>query len=221
MAPVRSTGPSSIGTLKRFISDKNRSMVMSIIMQRSIEPCVGYTHWRRNSWEYVQLIRRSISCFSNGFLILIFIGVVFYFKVPQKVSQSLDESIKKIKEEIDNAEKLKDEAKNILGEYESKVGKSKEEIKNLIHKAEKQAEANIIKTNEEFHNIVENRKKAAEEKIKQMKTQAIKDVKNSSVDIAIRSIEKIIKNSIDKKKLDKIYISSIDEAKKILKNKSI
>ena len=152
---------------------------------------------------------------------LIFVGLIFYLKVPQKIIQSLEESIKKIKEEIDNAEKLKDEAKNILSEYESKVSKSKQEIKNLIQKAEKQAESNIIKTNEEFHNIVENRKKAAEEKIKQMKTQAIKDVKNSSVDIAIRSVEKIIKNSIDKKKLDKIYISSIDEAKKILKNKSI
>ena len=152
---------------------------------------------------------------------LIFVGLLFYLKVPQKIGQSLDESIKKIKEEIDNAEKLKDEAKNIISEYESKVSKSKQENKNLIQKAEKQAESNIIKTNEEFHNIVENRKKAAEEKIKQMKTQAIKDVKNSSVDIAIRSVEKIIKNSIDKKKLDKIYISSIDEAKKILKNKSI
>ena len=107
---------------------------------------------------------------------LIFIGVVFYFKVPQKVNQSLDESIKKIKEEIDNAEKLKDEAKNILGEYESKISKSKEEIKNLIRIAEKQAESNIIKTNEEFHKIVENRKKAAEEKIRQMKIQAKKDI---------------------------------------------
>ena len=152
---------------------------------------------------------------------IIFVGVIFYFKVPQKVDESLDESIKKIKEEVNNAEKLKDEAKNILSEYESKVSKSKEEIKNLIQNAENQAEKNIIKMNEEFHHIVENRKKAAEDKIKQMKMQAIKDVKNSSVDIAIRSIEKIIKNSIDKKKLDKIYISSIDEAKKILKNKSI
>ena len=79
----------------------------------------------------------------------------------------------------------------------------------------------MIKINNEFHNIFENRKKLAEEKIKQMKTQTIKDLKNSSVNIAILSLEKIIKNSIDKKKLDKIYISSIDEAKKILKNKSI
>ncbi len=152
---------------------------------------------------------------------LIFVGVIFYFKVPQKIDKTLVENIKKIKSEIKNAEKLKDEAKSMLSEYESKVSKSKEEIKNLIQKAEKQAESNIIKTNEEFHNIIENRKKAAEEKIKQMKAQAIKDVKNSSIEIAIQSVEKIIKNSIDKKKLDKIYISSIEETKKILKNKSI
>ena len=151
----------------------------------------------------------------------IFVGIVFYLKVPQKIGQTLDESIKKIKEEINNAEKLKDEAKTLLSEYETKVSKSKEEIKNLIQKAETQAENHIIKTNEEFHVIVENRKKAAEEKIKQMKIQAIKDVKNLSIDLAISSVEKIIKNSIDKKKLDKIYISSIEETKKILKNKSI
>jgi len=152
---------------------------------------------------------------------LIFVGVIFYFKVPQKIDAFLNESIKKIKENLDNAEKLKDEAKNILSEYDSKVSKSKEEIKNLIDNAKNQAEKNIIKTNEDFHKVIENRKKSAEEKIKQMKIQAIKDVKNSSVDIAISSVEKIIKNSIDKKKLDKIYISSIEEAKKILKNKSI
>ena len=91
----------------------------------------------------------------------------------------------------------------------------------MIKKAQNESEKNLIKTNEEFHKIFENRKKMAEEKIQQMKIQAIKDVKNSSVNIAIQALEKIIKNSIDKKKLDKIYISSIEEAKKILKNKSI
>ena len=145
---------------------------------------------------------------------LIFVGLIVYLKVPQKIDDSLNESIKKIKDGLDNAEKLKDEAKNILGEYESKVCKSKEEIKNLIHKAEKQAEANIIKTNEEFHNIVENRKKAAEEKIKQMKTQAIKDVKNSSVDIAIRSVEKIIKNSMIRKNSIKFIFQALTKQKK-------
>ena len=152
---------------------------------------------------------------------VIFVGLLFYLKVPQKIDNAMKESIKKIKESLENAERLKDEAKSILSEYESKVSESKREINNLINDAKKEAEKNVIKANEDFHIIAENRKKSAEEKIKQMKMQAIKDVKNSSLDIAISSVEKIIKNSIDKKKLDKIYISSIDEAKKILKNKSI
>tara|TARA_Y100000590_G_scaffold124402_1_gene142302 strand:- start:125 stop:622 length:498 start_codon:yes stop_codon:yes gene_type:complete len=151
----------------------------------------------------------------------IFVGVLFYFKVPQKIFDSLDQNIKKIKKDLDDAEKLKDDAKNILSEYETKISKSKQEINILMKKAQEEAEKNMIRINNEFHNIFENRKKLAEEKIKQMKTQTIKDLKNSSVNIAILSLEKIIKNSIDKKKLDKIYISSIDEAKKILKNKSI
>ena len=152
---------------------------------------------------------------------LIFVGVLIYFKIPQKIDGSLVDSIKKIKDEVENAEKLKDEAKNILSAYETKVSKSKVEIQKLLQNAKDQAEKNIIKTNEDFHIILENRKRSAEEKIKQMKTQAIKDVRNSSINIAILTVEKVIKNSIDKKKLDKIYISSIEETKKILKNKSI
>ena len=152
---------------------------------------------------------------------LLFIVLLFYFKVPQKIDQSLNESIKVIKGDIEHAEKLKDEAKNILSDYDTKVSKSKIEIKKMLEEAEKQAEKDIIKTNEEFHVVIENRKKTAEDKIKQMKLQAVRDIKNSAVEIAVSSVEKIIKNSIDKKKLDKIYISSIDEAKKILKNKSI
>ena len=151
----------------------------------------------------------------------IFIGLLLYFKIPQKVDRSLIENINKIKSDLENAEKLKDEAKNILSEYETKVSKSKDEIKKLIDEAKDQAEKKVIKTNDEFHKIIENRKKISEEKIKQMRKQAIKEVRNYSIEIAVQSVEKIIKNSIDKKKLDKIYISSIEETKNILKNKSI
>ena len=152
---------------------------------------------------------------------LIFVGVLFYFKVPQKIYNALDESIKKIKKDIEDAEKLKDDAKNILSEYETKVSKSKKEIDILISEAKNESEKNVIKKNKEFHFLIESRKKTAEDKIKQMKKQALEEVKNFSIDIAMKSVEKIIKNSIDKKKLDKIYVNSIEEVKKILKNKSI
>ena len=151
----------------------------------------------------------------------LFVGVLLYFKVPQKIFASLDESINKIKKDIEEAEKLKEEAKNILSDYEARLDKSKVEIDLMIKNAQKESDANIIKTNDQFHKIFENRKKMAEEKIKQMKLQATKDIKNYSVEVAIIALEKIIKNSIDKKKLDKIYDSSVNEAKKILKNKSI
>ena len=152
---------------------------------------------------------------------VLFVGVLLYFKVPQKIFTSLDESINKIKKDIEEAEKLKEEAKNILSDYEARLDKSKVEIDLMIKNAQKESDANIIKTNDQFHKIFENRKKVAEEKIKQMKLQATKDIKNYSVEVAIIALEKIIKNSIDKKKLDKIYVSSVNEAKKILKNKSI
>ena len=90
----------------------------------------------------------------------------------------------------------------------------------MISKAAEEAEKNMIKTNENFHNLMENRKRNAEERIKQLKNQALKDIKNTSVIIAIEAVEKLLKNSLDKSKLDKIYISSIEETKLALKKKS-
>ena len=74
----------------------------------------------------------------------IFLGVLFYFKAPQKVFGALNESINKIKKDIDEAEKLKDEAKNILSEYEAKLSKSKVEVDLMIKNAQKESETNII-----------------------------------------------------------------------------
>ncbi len=150
----------------------------------------------------------------------IFIGILVYFRIPQKIKNALDENILNIKSQINEAEKLKEEAKSILSENEKKISNSKAEVSKMIKKANEDSERNIIKTNEEFHGLMENRKKNAEERIKQMKNQALKDIKNASVKIAIESVEKLLKNSIDKSKLDKIYLSSIEETKLALKKKS-
>ena len=150
----------------------------------------------------------------------IFIGILFYFKVPQKVIETLELNISNISNQISEAEKLKEDAKNILIEQERKISNSKNEVKEMIDKANEEAEKNVIVTNNEFHNLMENRKKNAEERIKQLKNQAMKDIKNASVKIAIESVEKLIKNSLDKSKLDKIYSSSIEETKLALKKKS-
>ena len=151
---------------------------------------------------------------------LIFLGVLVYFKIPQKIKQTLEQNISNIKNQIIEAEKLKEDAKNILTEHEKKISNSKAEVKQMIDKANEEAEKNVIKTNKDFHNLMDSRKKNAEERIRQLKNQAEKDIKNASVKIAIESVEKLIKNSLDKSKLDKIYTSSIEETKLALKKKS-
>ena len=149
-----------------------------------------------------------------------FVGLLIYFKIPQKVKTTLEENINNIKNQIDEANTLKEDAKNILTEHEKKISNSKSEVKQIIAKANDEAEKNVIKTNRDFHNLMETKKRNAEERIKQLKNQALKDIKNASVKIAIESVENLIKNSLDKSKLDKIYSSSIEETKLALKKKS-
>ena len=150
----------------------------------------------------------------------IFIGLLIYFKIPNRVETALNEKILILKNQIQDAEKLKDEAKNILSENEKKLSNSKNEIKFLIKKSSEEVEQNILKVNNDFHKMMEIKKLNSELKIKQMKVQTIKEIKNAAVKIAIMSVEKLIKNSMDKSKLDKIYMDSIEETKLALKRKS-
>ena len=151
----------------------------------------------------------------------IFLGVLIYFKIPQKIISALNESINLIKNEVDNAERLKEESKNILSEYEKKISNAKNEVKQMIDAANDEVDKTVLKTNEEFHTQMENRKKNTEDRIKQMKNQALKDIKNASIKISIQAVEVLLKNSLDKNKLNKIFTRSIEETKTALKNKSI
>ena len=151
---------------------------------------------------------------------LIFVILLIYLRIPSKVRNILDENINQIKIQVEESEKLKEEAKRQLAEYEKRIGDSKSQVNRMIKEANDQAEKNIIKSNEVFHKLIEIRKKNTEEKIKQLKNQAIKDIKNASVNIAFESIEKILINTLDKSKLDKIYSQSVEETKLALQKKS-
>ena len=151
----------------------------------------------------------------------IFCGALIYLKIPQKINNFLTVKISEIKKELNNAEKLKDEAKKLLSNYESKIDKSKKETKEIFNVAKKESEKTIIEKTRKFHQIIEERKKSAEQKIIQMKENALKDIKNISVKIAIESVEKIIKNSIDKNKIENLYFKSLEQTKNILKQTKV
>ena len=148
----------------------------------------------------------------------LFIGGLVYLKVPQKVNSSITGEINKIKKDIDEAEKLKAEAKNLLSDYENKIDKSKKEAQDIINIAKKDCEKNILNKTKKFHELLEERKKNTEQKIIQMKENALKDIKNTSIKVSIEAVEHIIKNSIDKNKIEKIYTESLDQVKTSLKH---
>ena len=148
----------------------------------------------------------------------IFFGVLIYLKVPQKMNNLLGDQIKEIKKELNEAEKLKVEAKNLLSDYENKIDKSKKEVQEIINLAKKDSEKTILERTEKFHQTMESKKKNTEQKILQMKENALKDIKNISVKISMEAVEHLIKNSIDKSKLEKLYTKSLEQAKTELKH---
>jgi F-type H+-transporting ATPase subunit b len=148
----------------------------------------------------------------------IFLGILIYLKVPQKINNLLTDKINEMKKELNEAEKLKFEAKNLLSNYENKIDKSKKETQDIINLAKEDAEKNILEKTNKFHQLIENKKKNAEQKIIQMKENALKDIKNVSVNISIEAVEHLIKNSIDKNKIAKLYTRSLEQTKTSLKN---
>ena len=151
----------------------------------------------------------------------IFCGGLIYLKVPQKINNSLTNQINEIKKEIDEAEKIKVETKNLLSNYENKIDKSIKETKTIINNAKKDCEKIILEKTEKFHQLMENRKRNAEQKITQMKENALSDIKNISIKIIIQTVKNLIKNSIDKNKLEKIYTKSLEQTKIALKQTKV
>ena len=148
---------------------------------------------------------------------VLFIGLLIYFKIPQKINEILNQLISNIKNEIDESEKLRNEAKTLLDSSQTKLDSANNEASKITDQAKKDSEKLVIEINEKFHKSAEIKKKLAETKINQMKEAAIKEIKDTSIKIAIDSVKKIISTSVDKNKLDAIFEKDLEEAKTELK----
>jgi F-type H+-transporting ATPase subunit b len=148
---------------------------------------------------------------------VLFIGLLVYFKIPQKVNEMLNLLISNIKNEIDESEKLRNEAKTLLDSSQTKLDSANNEAGKITDQAKKDSEKLVIEINEKFYKSAEIKKKLAETKINQMKEAAIKEIKDTSIKIAIDSVKKIISTSVDKNKLDTIFEKDLEEVKTELK----
>ena len=148
--------------------------------------------------------------------ILFFAGLI-YLKVPQKINEILNNLIANIKNEIDESEKLRAEAKILLENAQIKLESAQKESKKIINQAKKESENLIIEMNDKFHKSSEIKKNLTKNKISQMKESALKEIKDNSIRLAVDSVKKIISNSIDKSKLDNLFEKNLEESKIALK----
>ena len=148
---------------------------------------------------------------------IIFFGVLIYLKVPQNVNNLLSKMITDIKNEIDESEKLRAESKKLLDEAQMKLNSAKIESEKIMQETKGETERFVIEMNDKFHKSAELKKSLAETKISQMKDNAIKEIKDTSINIAVESVKKIITTSVDKSKLDNLFNKNLEETKKELK----
>ena len=152
---------------------------------------------------------------------IIFFAGLIYLKVPKKINDILTKQISDIKNEIEESEKLRSEAKTLLDNAQNKLNTSQSVSKDILEQAKKDSENLIIEMNEKFHKSSEIKKNLAENKITQMKEAAINEIKSVSIKIALDSVKKIITTSVDKSKLNNLFNKNLEETKVALKKISL
>ena len=148
---------------------------------------------------------------------VIFIGGLVYLKIPQKINNILNNLILDIKNEIDESEKLRTEAKILLDSAQSKLDTAQSVNSEILEQAKKDSDHLIIEMNNKFHRSSEIKKKLVENKIMQMKEAAIKEIKDVSIRISVESVKNIINTSVNKSKLDTLFNKNLEETKIELK----
>mgnify|MGYP001473679138 CR=1 FL=1 len=148
---------------------------------------------------------------------IIFFGGLIYLKIPQKINEILNKLISDIKNEIDESEKLRIEAKSLLDNAQKKLDTAQSASNEILEQAKKDSDNLTIDLNDKFHKLSEIKKNLAENKISQMKEAAIKEIKDTSIKIAVDSVKKIITTSVDKSKLDTLFQKNLNETKEELK----
>ncbi len=147
----------------------------------------------------------------------IFIGGLVYLKIPKKINDLLNKLISDIKNEVDESEKLRTEAKTLLNNAQDRLNTAQSSSSEIIEQAKKESDKLIIELNDKFHKSSEIKKNLAENKISQLKESAIKEIKDASIKIAVDSVKKIITTSVDKSKLDAMFQKNLNETKEELK----
>jgi len=152
--------------------------------------------------------------FDNSFWALIglvlFLGVIVYYKVPGMMARALDGRITKIQNDLDEAKRLREEAQALLADYERKRKAAESEAEDIVTAAREEADRMAEDARKSIDDMVQRRTRAVEEKIAQAESQAIADVRARSADVAIEAARILLAEQM-KDKGDEMVDNSIKE----------
>ena len=123
---------------------------------------------------------------------LLFIGILFYFKVPSLLSGMLDKRADDIRSELDEARRLREEAQTLLASYERKQKEVQEQADRIVAAAKEEAAAAGEQARMDLEKSVERRMAAAQDQIASAENSAVKAVRDQAVTIAIAAARDVI-----------------------------
>jgi F-type H+-transporting ATPase subunit b len=145
---------------------------------------------------------------------LFFVGGLIYLGVHRKITVALDQRQDRIKAELDEARRLRDEARTLLADYQNKQHEAEREAEALIASAKAEAGRIASEAKAKVEEFVARRTKMAETKIAQAEAQAVADVRSASADAAIAAAEKILAGTAKGKVADDLLTQGIADVGK-------
>lgn len=143
--------------------------------------------------------------------LVFFLGVLVYMKVPKKMVRSLDERAGRIRNELDEARRLREEAQQLLAEYQRKRQEAEREAQDIVAAAEREARSLLEEAERRSEDYVARRSKLAEQKISQAESDAISEVRASAVEIAVAAAGRLLAGKVDEKVAGDLFSRSLSE----------
>lgn len=147
---------------------------------------------------------------------LSFLGLLGYMGVQRTLTKSLDDRANRIKAELDEARKLKDEAAQLLADYQHKRQQAESEAQAIVKEAKAEAERLAVESKARIEEFVARRTKMAETKIAQAEAQAATDVRRAAADSAVAAAERILLQSAKGNLANELITKGIEDVRKKL-----
>jgi F-type H+-transporting ATPase subunit b len=147
---------------------------------------------------------------------VILIGVFVYYGIHRTVLTTLDHRSDRIKAELDDARRLKDEAAKLLGEYQARHASAEREARNIIDSAKAEAERIAAEAKAKLEDFVARRTKTAESKIALAEAQAVADVRSAAANAAVTAASTILSQSVKGGVADDLLAKGIAEVRQKL-----